>query len=285
MNQCSDPSTLLSLGYIPHSHTCGNLAMLRIRLTLLVAPSNAKLDDPDEQGNEHETGSSPSKSEELAAPLSLKADVVAILVDDLCALDNHGSHEGAGETNGQEGQRGDHEVQTRGEASRCQDGEEGGEQRYEDECDGDAVEDEHGAHQGIEGLDAGLDVLGPVEVLQGDISTGSLVQGVFQDSSRVEFVHCAALAAAGDVLGDVILVDGCVCDFSGRVLAVAVVEQVGRIPVFDAETFGYLADAVVDFFADLVGDLVEQIQNRVVAAAILVQECLAKHGCVELDGC
>jgi hypothetical protein len=259
------------------------LTVLGVARVPLVPAPNTELHNPRNDNNKHEPRRSPCQAQELASPLGLDANVVSVLVDNIRALDHDSRHERAGKSNRYESQRCDQEVDASGEATRGQDGDNSGDHGDEDEADGDDVEHKHGGHERVERIDAVLDVFWPFEVLERDVQP-ALVQALLDDARRVEAIHGLGRAAVGDALADVALRYGCVGDFGGRVLALAVVEHVRRVPVLDSQASSHLADLVVDVLGDFVGDVVEQVGDRVrgVRGAVFLEESFAQEGGVKL---
>jgi hypothetical protein len=248
------------------------LAMLAVDL---LPSTHAELDNPHDNGNEHQSRSSPRKRQKLAAPIRLDTNLVAMLINNARPLDDHSRDKRTGESNSQKRDKPQPKVDASRQSPLRAHGDGRRRERKEHGGNGDAVQHKRRGHEHIDGLDALLDVTGPVEVVEGD-GDARLVQGVLQDLGGVEAVHCAAAAALCDDLVDGAGSDGGVCDVGGRVAAAAVVEQVGRVPVVDAELVGDVADGVVDGAVDGVGDLVEVVQDGVLGAVGFVEEGLAQ---------
>ena len=252
--------------------------------SLLRPPPKEKLHHPGQHHRKHQPGRHPRERQELIAPLSLEPDLAPLIVDDVGRLHHHGGDERARQPDGQESKDGDEEVDARGQTAGEQDGGHSGQRGDEDERDGDAIEDEHGAHERIQRLDPRLDVVGPVKVGERDADAG-LVERLLDDGGRVELVHGVALAALCDVLVNFRLLDGVVGGLGGGVLALAVVEHVGGVEVLDADFLGDFADGVVDDGAAGVFEAVEEVGERAarVGGAGLVDDVFADHRGVERD--
>jgi hypothetical protein len=248
------------------------LAMLAIDL---LPSTRAELDNPHDNGNEHQSRGSPRKRQKLAAPIRLDANLVAMLINNARPLDDHSRDKRTGESNSQKRDKPQPKVDASRQSPLRAHGDGRRRQRKEHGGNGDAVQHKRRGHKHVDGLDALLDVAGPVEVVERN-GDARLVEGVLQELGGVEAVHCAAAAALCDVLVDVGRGHGGVCDVGGRVAAGAVVEQVGGVPVVDAELVGDVADGVVDGAVDGVGDLVEVVQDGVLGAVGFVEEGLAQ---------
>jgi hypothetical protein len=240
----------------------------------LLPSTRAELDNPHDNGDEHQGRSSPRKRQKLAAPIRLDTNLVPMLIDNTRPLDDNSRDKRTGKSNSQKRDKPQPKVDASRQSPLRADRDRRRRQRKEHGRNGDAVQDERRRHEDVDSLDALLDVAGPLEVIKGDGDT-RLVEGVLQDLCRVEAVHCAAAAALCDVLVDGAGSDGGVCDVGGGVAAAAVVEQVSGVPVVDAELVGDVADGVVDGAVDGVRDLVEVVQDRVLGAVGFVEEGLA----------
>jgi hypothetical protein len=228
-------------------------------LAIDLPPSTrAKLDNPHDNGNEHQGRGSPGKRQKLAAPIRLDTNLVAMLINNAGALDDNSRNQRTGESDSQKRNKPQPKVDASRHSPLRADCDGRCRQRKEHGRNGDAVQDERGRHEDVDGLDALLDVAGPVEVVERD-GDARLVQRLLQELRRIEAVHCAGAAALCDVLCNVARGHGGVCDVGGRVAAGAVVEQMRRVPVVDAELVGDVADGVVDGAVDRVRDLVEVV--------------------------
>jgi hypothetical protein len=215
-----------------------SLAVLAIHLP---PPPRTKLDDPHNNGDEHQRRRSPGKRQKLAAPVRLNTNLLPMLIDDLDALDDHSRDKRTSKPNRQKRNQRERKINTRRQPPLRKNGNGRGAERKEHGRNGDAVQHKRGSHEDIDGLDARLDVVRPLEVVEGD-GDARLVEGLLQDGRGVEAVHCAVLAALCDVLVDGARRDRGVGDIRRCVAAAAVVEQVRRVPVVDAEFVGYVAD-------------------------------------------
>jgi len=169
-------------------------------------------------------------------------------------LDHYRSDKGARETDSQEGECRKKKVDAGSKSAVSdEDSKNAGEKRDEDEADCNDVEHEHGCHERVEGIDSVLDVIWPVQVLQGDVYA-RLVDCLLDDGRGVELVGSPAFCALGDVLANVILTQRGVSHLSGLILSLAVVEHVCRVPVLDANALAELVDLLIDFVGDAVGD-------------------------------
>ena len=176
--------------------------MLRhIRSVPPLTMTKARLKRPRHQRNQHEGRRRPSNSKELAALLRLDPDLSTVLIQHIAALDDHGRDQPAREANGQERKSSEHDVQTGRETPATEHGRERGDERDEDQPDGNAVQDEDGPEHDAQGVDAALDVGGPVEVVERD-ADARLVEGALEDFGRVEGVHCRGVGACRDVFVD-----------------------------------------------------------------------------------
>jgi hypothetical protein len=260
-----------------------HLTVLGVARVLLVPAPNTKLHNPRNNNNKHQPRRSPRQAQELAPPLGLDADIVAVLVDHVGPLDHDSRHERASKSDRYKSQRRNQEVDASGEAARCQDGDDSSDERDKDEAYGDDVEHEHGSHERIQRVDAVLDVFWPLEILERYVQS-ALVQALLDDLCRVEAVHGLGRAAVSDALADVALRYGCVGDFGGRILALAVIEHVCGVPVFDSQASSHLADLVVNVLRDFIGDVVEQVRDGVrgVRWAVFLEESFAQEGGIKL---
>lgn len=257
--------------------------MLSIR-RLLLPPPDTKLHHPRQHHHKHYPRGRPRERKELASLARLHPNVVSVLINQIRRFDHDRRDERASQPNRNKRQQRDEEVETSGQTARRDDGEYCRHERDENQAYRNDVQHEHGRHERVERLDAILNILWPLEILQRDALARRLVQRLLDDARGVEFIHGLALAAARDVLANVVVADGGVCDFEGGVLPVAVVEHVGRVEVLDAQARGDFADAVVDGAADFVGDGVEEVGEGVggVGWAGFGEEGFAEEGGVEL---
>jgi hypothetical protein len=129
-----------------------------------------------------------------------------------------------------------------------------------------------------------LDILRPLQILQRNLGASRLVQRILDNARRVETVHGLALTAARDILGDVGFRNSGVCDFEWRVLSKAVVEHVRRVEVFNPQACSEVANAVVDLRRDCVGDLVQEIGERIGRGAVFGEQSFTEEGGIELQG-
>jgi len=53
----------------------------------MVLAADAEAGDPAKQRDEHKCSGSPCQSKEFAAPVRVQANVVAVLIDNICALE------------------------------------------------------------------------------------------------------------------------------------------------------------------------------------------------------
>ena len=132
-----------------------------------------------------------------------------------------------------------------------------------------AVDDKHDFAGEFDAVDGILDSRWPFQIRQVDAG----LQLVLDDEGGVEVEHGGFVGAVGDVFGDA---DGEVGDGAGGVVALAVVEDVGGVEVFDVEVFGDVADDFVDAAFDGAFDAVEDLGGGFGG----VEGCLAEHACV-----
>jgi hypothetical protein len=194
--------------------------------------------------------------------LRLKTNLVSILVDDVCALDNNRRNERAGNSNSEEREHSNHDVDTRCHPSSGENGRHRGDQTDEDEPDSNAVQHKHRLLQDSQRIDPLLDVGRPVEVRQRNIDA-ALVERALQNLGGVERVHGRHVRAPGYILADVGGRDSGVGQVGRRVVAVAVVEDVGGVEVVDSKGLRNVAGELVEFLLDAVGDVVEERTERV----------------------
>lgn len=186
----------------------------------------ANLIAPHDERDKHESGRRPRQRQKLVPAVRIHADIVAILVDHVGALDRDSGDERARKPDGEERENGDHEVEAGGKAAVGEDSGEGSDESDEDEGDGDAVQNEGGLTNNTQGVQAALNIFGPLEVLQCDACVG-VVERFLQDVFGIKPEHRGAVGAAGHVLGNVTHGSGGIGCLERGVLAEAVVEEVG----------------------------------------------------------
>ena len=144
------------------AHTL-NLVGLASAAGTMVLAADTEAGDPAKQRDEHKCSGSPCQSKELAAPVGVQPNVIAVLVNNISPFDSNGCDEGAREADSQEGECRKKEVDTGSKSAvPDEDSKNAGEKRDEDEADCNDVEHEHGCHERIEGIDSVLDVIWPV---------------------------------------------------------------------------------------------------------------------------
>lgn len=204
--------------------------MLRPPIRPLPPPPHTRLRNPPHHAQENQPRPHPRQHHELPPLDRLHAHLVTLLINHIPALLNHRRNQRARQRQRQKRQDPHQQIHARRQPPRSEHGRHGAHERDEEQRDGDAVQHKGRHADDAQRVQARLDILGPVEVLQRDVDAG-LVQRGLEDRGGVEGEARFGGGAPRDVLLDVGLGDGRVGGFEGRVLPVAVVEEVGRVEV------------------------------------------------------
>jgi len=104
--------------------------------------ANHALRTPDQHAQKDEKRCDPSQDQELATFAGVDADGFTMLVDGIGGLDSDGRDDGAGDTNGKQGECGKQDIDKSGQSAVEEDRSECEKSRNADDPDADAVEDE-----------------------------------------------------------------------------------------------------------------------------------------------
>lgn len=248
-------------------------------------PTHTSLAHPPKTRQKHQRRRRPRKRHKLISPMCLQPNLLAILINHLHPLNTDGRYQSTRNAHGQKRQCRKDDGTARAQSPLGENGWQRCYQCEEYQPDGNAVQHEDSRLQNMQRVDAALDIIRPVQVVQRNGQL-TLVQLLLDDLFGLEVEGGFHVGAIRNIALDVAFVERGVGQRARLVHAEAVVEDVDRVEVVDAEGARRVADEFLDGIGEGVGDgsgdVLDVWGEQVEDGAAFFEDVVAYAGGVEL---